>query len=318
LASTKVVLVTYDRFLLLRFAGNYLCMRIVVTGSLGNISKPLTIALVQKSHDVTVITSNISKRQEIEALGAQAAIGKVDDADFLTGIFQGADLVYCMIPPDFSVDDPIARYQRIGNSYAKAIRNAGVKRVIHLSTYGAHLYAGTGLISGSNRVEAILDGLGIQLTHMRPTFFYYNLFTLIGMIKAVGYMGNVYGGNDKLAMVSPVDIADAIVDEIENPAGSAVRYVGSDDRSCNEVAKVLGTAIGMPDLEWRTLTKEQVLTSLVNNGHSEDVAHHLLELGEAIHTGRLREEYDKNKPTLGRVKLEDFAVEFAKMFNNGE
>jgi nucleoside-diphosphate-sugar epimerase len=45
-------------------------MKIVVTGSLGNISKPLTKELVQKKHSVTVISS----------VGAQ---GKVKLKDFV-------------------------------------------------------------------------------------------------------------------------------------------------------------------------------------------------------------------------------------------
>ena len=39
-------------------------MKIIVTGSLGNISKPLTIDLVQKGHQVIVITSKQEKKNE--------------------------------------------------------------------------------------------------------------------------------------------------------------------------------------------------------------------------------------------------------------
>ncbi|GGI29342.1 hypothetical protein [Pedobacter mendelii] len=50
-------------------------MKIIITGSLGHISKPLTIALVQKGHAITVISSKPEKQKEIESLGANAAIG---------------------------------------------------------------------------------------------------------------------------------------------------------------------------------------------------------------------------------------------------
>jgi uncharacterized protein YbjT (DUF2867 family) len=52
-------------------------MKITITGSLGNISKPLTQELVEKGHSVTVISSNPEKQKEIEALGAAAAIGSL-------------------------------------------------------------------------------------------------------------------------------------------------------------------------------------------------------------------------------------------------
>jgi uncharacterized protein YbjT (DUF2867 family) len=75
-------------------------MKVVVTGSLGNISKPLTKELVKKGHRVTVISSNPEKQKEIEALGAIAAIGTLEDVDFLVSTFTGADAVYCMVPPN--------------------------------------------------------------------------------------------------------------------------------------------------------------------------------------------------------------------------
>ncbi|MDF2433958.1 MAG: hypothetical protein JWP44_3589 [Mucilaginibacter sp.] len=74
-------------------------MKIIVTGSLGHIGKPLTEELVQKGHTVRVINSKREKQKEIEGLGATAAIGTLEDADFLTTTFTGADAVYTMVPP---------------------------------------------------------------------------------------------------------------------------------------------------------------------------------------------------------------------------
>ena len=54
-------------------------MNIIVTGSLGNISKPLTKELVQQGHSVTGISCKPEKQKNIEALGAKAAIGTVED-----------------------------------------------------------------------------------------------------------------------------------------------------------------------------------------------------------------------------------------------
>ena len=85
------------------------------------------------------------------------------------------------------------------------------------------------------------------------------------MVKAAGFIGAIYGGEDKLALVSPKDIADVIAAEItqmNNPA--SVVYVTSDDRTCNDIASVLGSAIGKPDLTWNVVSPEQVLQSLTN------------------------------------------------------
>ena len=57
-------------------------MKFIITGSLGNISKPLTQLLIEKGHDVTVISNDGQKVGKIEALGARAAIGSVQDPNF--------------------------------------------------------------------------------------------------------------------------------------------------------------------------------------------------------------------------------------------
>jgi hypothetical protein len=53
-------------------------MKVVITGSLGNISKPLAHELVAQGHAVKVISSKPEKQTDIEALGATAAIGSRD------------------------------------------------------------------------------------------------------------------------------------------------------------------------------------------------------------------------------------------------
>jgi len=293
-------------------------MKITITGSLGNIGGPLTRELVRQGHNVTVITSNPKKSSDIESLGAIAAVGKLEDLNFLKSVFTGAASVFCMIPPDFSQSDQQEYYRTLGNVYAEAIAKTSVKRVVHLSSYGAHLPSGTGFITGSYITEQIFNRIpDISLTHIRPTFFYGNLLSFINMIKTAGFIGSVYGGRDRIAMVSPKDIASAVAEELQKDKNiTPIRYVSSDEKTCDEVAEILGNAIGIPDLKWLTLTKEQVLKALRDRDIPDNAARNLVELGEALHSGRLLEDYEKHKPTFGKVKLDEYAVEFARIFQN--
>lgn len=272
-------------------------MKITLTGSLGHISRPLALELIESGHALTVISSNPEKKNEIEAIGAIPAIGSVTDLSFLQQTFSEADAVYCMTPPDFSEPDQVAYYEHTAQCYAAAVNKTGVKRVIYLSSYGAHLPAGTGFITGSHHAEKIFDQLaGVSLTYIRPGYFYYNLLGFINMIRSAGYIGAVYGEKDKLAIVSPDDIAAAIADEIlRTDSPDKVRYVVSDDRTCNEIATVLGNAIGIPGLQWRILPEEQVKQSLLAAGIPGNAVLNLMELGQATHSGILREDFEKNK-----------------------
>jgi uncharacterized protein YbjT (DUF2867 family) len=289
-------------------------MKVIVTGSLGHISKPLTMELVQKGHQVTVISSKPEMQKDIEALGATATIGSLEDGNFLVPAFTGADVVYVMVPPNLTVPDIRAYYRKIGGNYAQAIQQSGVKRVVHLSSMGAHLDKGTGLILGSHDVEGILNGLSdVAITHLRPGYFFYNLYHFAGMIKGPGFIGANYGGNDNIVMVDTRDIAEAAAEELETPAtGKKVRYVASGEHTGNEIAHILGSAIGKPDLKWVTYTNEQMQTGMEQHGMPAHIVANFVEMGASIHSGVLRQDYDLHKPTaMGKVKLEDFAKEFA-------
>jgi uncharacterized protein YbjT (DUF2867 family) len=296
-------------------------MKVIVTGSLGNISKPLTKELVQKGHHVTVISSNEQKQTDIEALGATAAIGSLEDVDFLVSTFIGADAVYCMVPPNNYFDltlDLLAYYRRLGNNYARAIEQSGVKRVVNLSSIGAHLEKGSGILLGAHDVEQILNELSsdVAITHLRPTSFYYNLFGYVDTIKAAGSIVANYGADNKIPWVSPIDIAAVIAEEISTPLiGRKVRYVASEELTGNETARILGAAIGKPDLKWIIISNEQMLGGLESAGMNPQISAGLVEMYASLHSGLLAADYYQNKPTvMGKVKLADFSKEFAAAF----
>lgn len=296
-------------------------MKIIITGSLGNISKPLAQELVQKGHEVTVISSSTEKQAEIEALGALAAIGSVEDAAFLTKAFTGADAVYCMIPRANYFDpnlDLEAFTREIGNNYAEAIKNSGVKRVVFLSSIGAHLEQNSGIIQRYNEIEAVLKKLhDVSITFMRPTSFFYNLLAYIPSIKSQGFIAANYGGDRIIPWVSPNDIAAAIAEEIVTlPEGKTVRYVSSEELTGDETVRILGEAIGKPDLKWVVITDEETLNGLINAGMQPKIAEGLVEMYAGLYNGILGEDYIKNRPAvMGKTKLADYAKEFAAIYN---
>lgn len=295
-------------------------MKITLTGSLGHIGKPLTEQLVQKGHAVNVISSNPEKQKDIALLGATAEIGSMHDVDFLTASFRGADVVYTMVPPADYFDqklDLLAHYQKIGTNYAAAIQQSGVKRIINLSTIGGELEKGSGILIGAHRVEEILNGLpDINITHIRPTSFYYNLYSYADMIKQAGRIATNYG-DTKIPWVSPLDIASAIADEIASASQyRKVRYVASEELTGPETAKILGAVLGNSDLQWKVISDEDALNGLEGIGIIPKIAAGLVEMYAALQSGFLAQDYNRNKPAiLGKTKLEDFAKEFALVLN---
>jgi uncharacterized protein YbjT (DUF2867 family) len=325
-------------------------MKIILTGSLGNISKPLVKELIGKGHAVSVISSSPDRQKDIEAMGAKAVIGSIEDVGFLTKAFTGADAVYTMMPPFKFEENPNldAREEarRLTANYSAAIQQSGVKKVVHLSSIGAHTDKGNGLLAFHFVAEQVLKRLPpeVDVVFMRPVGFYYNLYQFMDIIKGEGFLKGFiglfmtlryyglmglltgkkglivsnYGGEDTMPWVSPIDIASAIAEELTTPvAGRKVRYVASEELSCNQIATTLGLAIGKPYLKWITISDKQMRDALLKYKMPLSLANDIVEMNASQRNGgMLFEDYYKNKPTLGKVKMKDFAEEFAAVYRS--
>src|SRR5690606_8887853 len=134
------------------------------------------------------------------------------DRDFLAQTFTEADIVYLMeawegIGDIF--DDNVdfnTGFHQIAHNFKYAIEISQVKKVVHLSSVGAHRPSGYGSLSVHYEVESILKQLPneVSIKFMRPVGFYTNLFRSIKMIKETGVIVSNYGGNKKEPWVSPI------------------------------------------------------------------------------------------------------------------
>ena len=306
-------------------------MKIIVTGSLGNISQPLTATLIAQEHQVTVVSSDSKKQTAIEALGASAAIGSIADVNFLTNTFKGADAVYAMIPLSFTEPDLGAYMHRMAQNYAEALKEVGIKRIVVMSGWAADL------IKGEN-VEHVFNDLDASITIMRPGSFYTNFYQSMDLIKGKGFIGKFltlrysglwalltgktgllmgnYGGDDRIIFVSPKDIADAVAEELLLlPNEKSIRYVGSEEMTCNEAAKIIGDAVGKPWLKWVLLSDKEMLQGLKMAKLPEKLAETLVEMQAAMHSGKTLENFHRSQPKMGKVKLADFAKELAEVYH---
>lgn len=295
-------------------------MNYVITGSLGHISKPIVEKLVEAQHQVTVITSNKEKVAAIENLGATAAVGSVDDATFITATFAGADAVYLMIPPNWTTTNWYASQQKVAHNYVAAIVANKVKHVVQLSSIGAHMRKGAGPIDGLGYLEEQLEKLTeTNVLLLRPSYFFYNLFNQKDLVKNAGIFGANHGGQEKLVLVDTNDIATVASTALLNLdfKGHSFQYISSDERTVDEIAKILGEAIGKPGIPWVVFSDEQSLQGMLGAGLPPTIAEGYTEMGASINKGLIQEDYWKNKvkPT-GNFTVEQFAKQFVEAYNN--
>jgi uncharacterized protein YbjT (DUF2867 family) len=290
----------------------------VITGSIGHISKPIIEGLVKAGNQVRVITSTTERVKDIEHLGAKALVGQVQDISFLETAFKGAHVVYTMIPPIWQTNNWRASQNEVAKNYAKAIQDNGIKYVVNLSSIGAHVGNGVGPVDGLHDFEQLLNRIpNLNVKHLRPSFFFYNFISQIGLIKQAGIVGGNYGDGEKVFLVHTKDIAAAALEELLNLkfTGNSIRYIFGDERSGKEIAEVLGKAIGK-NINWVVFTDEQQKQGLLHAGLSETHSQAYTDMGKALREGVMQHDARKHKPDLSPTKLEDFAKEFADVYNS--
>lgn len=283
-------------------------MKLIISGSLGNISRPLTETLVRHGHYVTVISSDPGKATPIQRLGATAAIGSLTDGDFLQQTLMGADALYAMLPFSFTEQDHLAYQRQVATNYVQALQHTGLKRAVVLSGWAAEL------VPAASVEDVFAPLTEVALTFLRPAYFYSNFYQSLAAIKQTGQLTATFGEDDRLVFVSPKDIAAAAAEELVTSAPSQIRYVGSEEMTCNEAAHVLGTAIGVPNLSWTISSEQQMLAEYKKAGMPAILAQHLVAMQAVLHDGTALAMFHQANPPLGQVKLAQFAQEFAAAY----
>jgi uncharacterized protein YbjT (DUF2867 family) len=295
-------------------------MKQVITGGAGNISKPLALALLKAGHQVTVLGRNPENLEVLTENGATPAIGSLEDASYVSKAFAGADAAYLMIPPNFITND-FRSYQRsVIRNYVDALKANQVKKVVVLSSVGAHMGQGAGPVDGLAELEqAITHELPqADAVFLRPAFFFYNLYQQAGMVKHLGIMGSNYPmTKEKLFLVDPADIADAAFQWLDKASftGKTVYNLYSDEKSTDEIAAQLSAAIGKPGTPWVAFPDDQALAGMLQAGLKPDMAKDYLDMGIALREGIFQADFRAKGAHQGSRRLEDFAPSFASFFN---
>jgi uncharacterized protein YbjT (DUF2867 family) len=191
-----------------------------------------------------------------------------------------------------------------------------VNYVVSLSSQGAHLPDKTGLIKGLYDQEQRLNKLkGINILHLRPTYFMENLLANIDMINQMNIMGSAIQKDMKIPMIATQDIADFAAERLMKKDFSGMPVIdllGQRDLSMNEAAEIIGRKIDMPGLRYVQFSYEETEKALVEMGFSADVAGLFIEMSKAFNEGLI--DTPRTRENTTTTSLEDFAIMFAKIF----
>jgi uncharacterized protein YbjT (DUF2867 family) len=290
---------------------------VTVMGATGHTGRVTAEALLSRGEKVRVVGRDAGKLAPLVARGAEAAVGSASDPSFLGRAFAGVETAYTLLPPDMGVPDLRAHQDRVGEATVQALRQAGVKRVVFLSSVGADLPSGTGPIAGLHAQEERLRKLGAAVLLLRPGYFFENFFASLPMIRHQGMNGGAIAPDLKLAMIATRDIGAAAAAAIaaRDFSGVEVRnLLGPRDLSLAEATRILGAAIGKPALAYVQFPYDAFGAALIQAGLTPDLSRLYVEMARAFNDGIVKVAGGRTPASTTPTTFEAFAQELAAAY----
>ncbi|MET9777817.1 NAD(P)H-binding protein [Streptomyces sp. NPDC006367] len=220
-------------------------MRIAVTTPTGNVGRHVVAMLVRAGIRPRVLLRDPARlaspvRDEVDAVPVD-----LHDAEAVAAATAGVDALFWVNPPAAG-EDPLAGHARATAAVVRAVTGNGIGRVVFQSSVGAEKRHGVGEIDGLAHTETALDGLGVDVTHLRCGYFFTNLEYQLDALRA-GTLQVTYPLDHSMPWVAPRDIAEVAVGRLLAPgwSGRCVQAVhGPADLTWSQVADILTAATG--------------------------------------------------------------------------
>jgi uncharacterized protein YbjT (DUF2867 family) len=285
----------------------------VVLGASGNTGHIVATNLLTNGKKVRVVGRNAAHLQPFAAKGAETLIADVSDASALAKAFQQADSAYVMIPPNPSSSDPLGYSNRVSDAIASAVKNAGTKNVVALSSIGADKPTGTGPVVGLHNLEQKLNQIQTaNVLYLRAGYFMENTLPQANAIRQMGSVAGPLRADLKVSTIATRDIGAVAADALLHPSfhGHQTReLLGQRDLTYTEVAAIIGKAIAKPDLKYVQVPDDQFRAVLVQMGMSEPFARLLLEMTASLNSGYMRNLEPRTPHNTTPTSYETFVAE---------
>ena len=285
----------------------------VVIGATGNTGSVVAEKLLAKREKVRVVGRDERKLERFKQKGAEAFAGDVTDASAMARAFSGAEAAYVMVPPNLSSPNVRGYQERVNDALAAALEKNGVRYAVALSSFGADKSDRTGPVLGLHALEQKLEAIaGLNVVLLRAGYFMENILPQVGVIESLGNMAGPVRPDLALPMIATRDIGAFAAEALARHdfQGKQRReLLGARDISYAQVAKIVGAAIGKPDLTYQQAPAAQLKPALMQMGMSSNMADLLLEMSDALNAGHMRALEPRSAQNTTPTTVETFVAE---------
>jgi NADH dehydrogenase len=251
------------------FSANLTAMKkILVLGGTGFVGRHVCEKLARLNVRVTVPTRRRSNAQSIQLLPMLDVLeANIHDPAALAALVAGHDAVVNLVA---ILHGDEAAFQRthvaLPTSLVAACKQAGVKRIVHVSALGAGLEAPSMYQRSKAGGEAVLAASGLDVTILRPSVIFGaddKFLNLFAKLQAVFPVMPLAGAATRFQPVWVEDVAQAVVNSLVD--------FDSFDAAFDKPRSTVFEACGPDVLTLKELVQLSAISANVNNGHPRPV-----------------------------------------------
>ncbi|WLT30105.1 SDR family oxidoreductase [Geothrix sp. PMB-07] len=282
-------------------------MNYLITGATGNIGGRVVERLAGLGLRPRVFVRDRDKAWARFGDRVEVAEGDLSDRPSLSVALKGmAGLFLVNGGPSLGKLDGLA---------AEAAREAGVKRLVKLSSFDVHRTDGSSVGAWHAEGESAIRATGLSYTFLQPAGFMSNALAWASSIQAEGAI-RASTGEGRIAMIHDDDIAAMAVKALLSGAHqTSWPITGPEALSYAEMAARIGGAIGKP-LRFHPISDGEAFEGLCHKGLPPAVAEALVALWRAVREGHLATVTDTVERVLGRkpISFTRWALEHRSAF----
>src|SRR5258708_5284117 len=216
-------------------------IRFLVTGAAGATGSAAATQLLDKGRRVRAFVHREDERSEsLLRRGAEVVVGDLLDFDVVREALKGVNRAYFVYPIRPGLVQATAQF-------AQSAVEAGVDAVVNMSQASARSDAKSHAARDHWLAERVFDWSGLNVAHIRPTYFAEWLLYLAPMIRqGVMYAPFTTGRHAPIAGEDQARVIVAILENPEPHCGKVYPLYGPVELTHDEIAGIVGQVLGRP------------------------------------------------------------------------
>lgn len=265
--------------------------------------------LEQNDHDLILLARQPNKLTEEMSMGATVTRTDLRDRSSLLEPLSDADAFFFLIPP-FDTSGASRKISRgVVENVTDAIEQSKLKRVVLLSSLGAHHVGGTGPVLGLHDAEGALRGMDKDVAFLRVGYLMENCLWSMDSILERGVIELPISGHVEMSFVATKDVATKVVELLNDTEwkGTHIRELVGPVMTFEEAASIIGQECGR-EIRHRKQTAADIIRQVeagILKFHVDYIPEHI-EVFECMEKGMAVPEFPESAEHIAITSFAEF------------